>query len=162
MEKRGEGGGVTSKKIAPTMPPQDAWTFMRRGFARRHKSCLRSPKFVEEQKHILLTHHPRTERRSGPRSLRMTANFVPGINPRPTARMSFSASCKAVPFQNRYMRWVLVCAEAGKLYAKWEEEFSFAAMMRGCFRGRRWTMDGSLWLGAASGGVLGWPVGAAF
>jgi DNA-3-methyladenine glycosylase len=26
--------------------------------------------------------------------------FMPGINPRPTARMSFSAACKAVPFQN--------------------------------------------------------------
>jgi hypothetical protein len=25
---------------------------------------------------------------------------MPGMNPRPTARMSFSASCKAVPFQN--------------------------------------------------------------
>jgi hypothetical protein len=26
--------------------------------------------------------------------------FIPGINPRPTARMSFSAACKVVPFQN--------------------------------------------------------------
>ena len=26
--------------------------------------------------------------------------FIPGINPRPTARVRFSASCKAVPFQN--------------------------------------------------------------
>jgi len=25
--------------------------------------------------------------------------IVPGMNPRPTARLSFSASCKAVPFQ---------------------------------------------------------------
>jgi hypothetical protein len=25
---------------------------------------------------------------------------VPGMNPRPTARMGFSASCKVVPFQN--------------------------------------------------------------
>src|ERR1022692_1740846 len=28
------------------------------------------------------------------------ACVIPGINPRPTARMSFSAACKVVPFQN--------------------------------------------------------------
>jgi hypothetical protein len=26
--------------------------------------------------------------------------FIPGINPRPTTRMSFSASCEVMPFQN--------------------------------------------------------------
>jgi len=27
-------------------------------------------------------------------------SLIPGMNPRPTARMSFSAACKVVPFQN--------------------------------------------------------------
>jgi hypothetical protein len=30
-----------------------------------------------------------------------SVGVTPGMNPRPTARMSFSADCEAVPFQNR-------------------------------------------------------------
>jgi len=45
------------------------------------------------------------------------ARFVPGINPRPTARKTFSASCEVVPFQN--IVWlVLHLMIAGRLHWK--------------------------------------------
>jgi hypothetical protein len=40
------------------------------------------------------------KRTSGAKALIDLIGFVPGMNPRPTARTSFSAACEVVPFQN--------------------------------------------------------------
>jgi hypothetical protein len=42
----------------------------------------------------------RQKHTSGAEALVDLIGFMPGINPRPTARTSFSASCEVVPFQN--------------------------------------------------------------
>jgi hypothetical protein len=44
------------------------------------------------------------KRTSGDEALIDLIGFVPGINPRPTARTIFSAACKAVSFQNAGLR----------------------------------------------------------
>jgi hypothetical protein len=44
--------------------------------------------FVNSRKHT-----------SGPEGREGIARFIPGMNPRPTARMSFSPSCEVVPFR---------------------------------------------------------------
>jgi hypothetical protein len=63
----------------------------------------------------------RQKHTSGAEALVDLIGFMPGINPRPTARTSFSASCEAVPFRT---------VHGGKLW--------------GCFRkGNRFWLGGS-------------------
>ncbi len=51
-------------------------------------------------KKVLITDEKPEKHTSGPKGPIDLLGFIPGINPRPTARTSFSASCEAVPFQN--------------------------------------------------------------
>src|ERR1035438_2079863 len=51
------------------------------------------------EKHLLSSKKPE-KHTSGAKAPINSIGFIPGINPRPTARTSFSANCKVVPFQN--------------------------------------------------------------
>jgi hypothetical protein len=66
--------------------------------ARRLLSICGTTKQAAEKGLVLIEN--REKHASGAKALLILLAFVPGINPRPTGRMSFSAACKVVPFQN--------------------------------------------------------------
>jgi hypothetical protein len=85
--------GVDRNSIGlPPIPLEDAeWMGHRRLWQKQKRSSAASRKLIEEQPQIpfgfaqgrLSTHHPQTEERLGPRSLRMTEFIMPGISDSP-------------------------------------------------------------------------------